>query len=163
MTKLSSRNDSSQINRYQSTLLFCRLVQMNQMTPLENIYSAIGEAAYAIALSDGAIQREEKEKLEIILKGEFDGRIANTNHATIIFHILQKERSTIKDAYNAAMHTFNANSHYLSMDMKKHFVTILERVASSFPPATAEEKALIEKFKSDILAIKIDETLSKDM
>ena len=151
------------INTFESAKLFVIFIKMNQMTPIENIYAAIGEAAYAVAMSDGKIQREEKEKFEQILNDELDGRITSSSHASIIFQVMHKEHTSTEDAYYAAMHTFKTNSHYLSQQMKDHFIRIINRVAESFPPATEVEKKLIAKFKTEIESLKIDPTLSKDL
>ncbi len=133
------------------------------MTPSENIYMATGELAYAIAKADGTIQREEKEKFEEILQDEFKDRIGTSNHAAIIFQILQKENLSADHAYRAALHELNINSHYLSAEMKEHIVHVIERVAKAFPPKIHEESILIRKFIVDVNAIPVDQTLSKGL
>lgn len=133
------------------------------MTATENIYLAVGEVAYAIAKADGKIQREEKERLKEILKEEFGKELADTNHASIIFHVLQKENLTSRMAYDAAIHELNINSHYLSKEMKEHIVHIIEKVATAFPPKTPEENTMIQRFIIDVGAIKIDPVLSKGL
>lgn len=133
------------------------------MTPTENIYTATGELAYAIASADGHIQREEKEKLEQILKDEFNGRIGTANHAEIIFKVLEKEHLSSDDAYAAAMRQLNINSHYLSAEMKEHIVHVIERVAKAYPPKVHAETEIIKRFIIDVTAIKVDATLSKGL
>lgn len=133
------------------------------MTPLENIYAATGELAYAIAKADGKVQREEKEKFQEILKAEFDGRIGSSNHAAIIFQIMEKEHLNSEDAYRSAMHELNTNSHYLSPEMKEHIVHVIERVAKAFPPKVHAENEIIKRFIVDVQAIKVDPTLSKGL
>src|SRR5688572_8582441 len=98
------------------------------MTPIENIYMATGELAYAIAKADGAIQREEKEKFQQILEAEFNGRIGTSNHASIIFQILQKEKISVSDVYNSVICELNINSYYLSASMKEHIIHVIKRV-----------------------------------
>ena len=133
------------------------------MTAIENIYTATGELAYAIAKADGTIQREEKEKFQKILEDEFNGRIGTSNHASIIFQILQKEKISSKDAYSYALHELNNNSHYLSPEMKEHIIHVIERVAKAFPPKVHEESAIIKQFIIDVNNIKVDATLSKGL
>lgn len=133
------------------------------MTPSENIYMATGELAYAIAKADGKIQREEKEKFEQILQDEFKDRIGTSNHADIIFQILQKEKLSSEDAYRAALNELNTNSHYLSAEMKEHIVHVIERVAKAFPSKIHEETMMIKKFIVDVNAIPVDTTLSKGL
>lgn len=124
---------------------------------------ATGEVAYAIAKADGKIQREEKEKLKQILEEEFGKHFPESNHASIIFHVLQKEQLSSRAAYSAAVHELKTNSHYLSNDMKEHIVSIIEKVAISFPPKTVEENEMIQQFILDISAIKVDSVLSKGL
>ena len=133
------------------------------MTPLENIYVAAGELAYAVAMADGSVQREENEKFERILKEEFDGRIDLANPASIIFQIMRKERISSDHAYQAAIRELNINSHYLSASMKEHLIHVMERVAKSFPPKTHHEHDMIKKFIVDVNKIKVDTTLSKGL
>lgn len=133
------------------------------MNPIDNIYMAAGEVAYAIAKSDGKIQHEEKEKLKEILQDEFGKQFPETSHASIIFHVLQKENLSSKSAYIAAIHELKMNSHYLSNEMKEHIVQIIEKVAIAFPPKTVEENDMIQRFILDVSTIKVDPVLSKGL
>ncbi len=133
------------------------------MTPTDNMYYAAGEVAYAIAMADGQLQKEEKDRFQEILKREFNGKISEANTAEIIFKLFQKEKVSANYAYEAAMHTLNANSHYLSKAMKEHIIHVIEHVASSFPPVTQAEMDMISKFIIDVSKIKVDEVLSKGL
>jgi len=133
------------------------------MTPLENIYMAIGQMAYAIAKSDGEVQFQEREQLEEILSEEFEKKVDSANHASIIFRVMEKENLSADQAYDAAMKELKMNSHYLSSAMKKHIIHIIERVAAAYPPITEEEDEFIRKFMVDVMAIKVDPVLSKDL
>ena len=53
--------------------------------PISNLYYALGEACFAIALSDGKIQEEEKNKLEGILKKEFAQSTSKDIDSTTLF------------------------------------------------------------------------------
>lgn len=129
--------------------------------PVRNLYYALGEACYAIAISDGAIQMEERSKLSEILKKEFSKTLANeTDETEIIFHILNKERASGKTAFNWAIGELKTNSHYLSSDLKCHFISTLIKVAGSFAPVTEAEKNILLEFISKILDIKEDIVLS---
>jgi uncharacterized tellurite resistance protein B-like protein len=130
--------------------------------PVRNLYYALGEACYAIAMSDGAVQAEERIKLTEILKKEFSKTISNeTEETEIIFHILKKEGASGKTAFNWAIKELAANSHYLSADLKCHFISTLIKVAGSFPPITGAEKDMLLEFISRILDIKEDLVLSQ--
>jgi tellurite resistance protein len=60
------------------------------MTPIQNLYMALGEAAYAVAMADGKVQNEEHEKFERILKAEFSKHGLDFDYAEIIFKVLKK-------------------------------------------------------------------------
>ena len=40
------------------------------MTPTQNLHSAMGELAYAVARADGAIQKEERQKFHDIVAAD---------------------------------------------------------------------------------------------
>lgn len=121
------------------------------MTPLENLHSAIGELAYAIARADGKIQKEEREKFQNIVAAELRCKDYGFNVSDIMFQILDREKFIDTDtAYEWAMKEIKINSHYLSPELKETFIRVIEKVAKAFPPVTSEESNLIERFKKDI-------------
>jgi hypothetical protein len=126
------------------------------MNPLENLYYALGEFAYAVACADGAIQKEESETLKGILDSEFPGHETNLNIPEIIFRILKKDHVALPTVYDWAVNEMKANGHYLGEGLKKKFTSVLNKVAESFPPSTREELEIIEKFKKEINSIKGD-------
>lgn len=126
------------------------------MEPIHSLFYALGEFAYAIALADGKIQAEEKEKLHTILKQEFENE-QEYDLSEIIFDILKKDvMGNVETVYSWALKEMKLNSHYLSPEMKEKFIRTLKRVAEAFPPQTMEETTIIEKFKQDIGALKGD-------
>lgn len=121
------------------------------MTSLQNLHSAIGELAYAIARSDGAIQKEERQKFHDIVAAELRCKDYDFDVSDIIFQVLEKDKFIdSKTAYDWAMKEIRTNSHYLSPELKATFVKVMEKVAKAFPPITIEEIGLLEKFKKDI-------------
>lgn len=127
------------------------------MTPQQNLHTAIGELAYAIARADGAIQKEERKKFHDIVAAEMDCKDYDFDISDIIFQILEKDKFIdSKTAYEWAMKEIKTNSHYLSPKLKKTFVKVIEKVANAYPPLTADEANLIERFKKDIAPINGD-------
>ena len=125
------------------------------MNSTENLFYALGEFAFAVALADGKIQKEENDELHNILAQEFKNQ--EYDYSEIIFEILRKdELGKVQDTYNWALKELKLNSHYLSPEMKQKFVRVIEKVAEVFPPTTLEEAAIIEKFKQDIGKLKGD-------
>ncbi len=121
------------------------------MTPLQNLHSAIGELAYAIARSDGAIQKEERKKFHDIVAAELRCKEYDFDVSDIIFQVLEKDKFIdTKTAYDWAMKEIRINSHYLSPQLKETFIKVMEKIAKAFPPVTVDEINLLEKFKKDI-------------
>ncbi|WP_317896950.1 hypothetical protein [Aurantibacillus circumpalustris] len=130
-------------------------------TAVKNLYYALGEACYAMAMADGAIQVEERTMLSDILKKEFSQSISKDIIETeIIFKLFSKDLTDTQTAMNWAIKEIKANSHYFSTDMKCHFISTIIKVADSFPPIVKKEKALLMKFIEEVIDIKEDKLLS---
>lgn len=120
------------------------------MTPLENLHYAIGELAYAIARADGKVQKEERKKFHSIVEAELRCKDYAFDISDIIFQIIDKDKSDSETTYKWAMDQIKLNSHYLSPQLKKTFIRVMEKVAKAFPPVTKGEQNLIDRFKNDI-------------
>jgi len=123
------------------------------MTPIENLYYALGEMAYAIARADGRIQNDEVKKFHKILESELEVSGDSLSVADIIFHIMQKDHVDAETAYTNAISQMKLNSQYLSAEMKLAFLHVVEKVAIAFPPALRSEKNMIARFRKDISEI----------
>ena len=130
-------------------------------TAIKNLYYALGEACYAMAMADGAIQIEERTMLTDILKKEFAQSISKDIIETeIIFKLFTKERTDAATSMNWAIKEIKANSHYFSTDLKCHFISTIIKVADSFPPIIKKEKILLMKFIEEIIELREDKLLS---
>ncbi|MFL5765742.1 MAG: hypothetical protein ACJ77K_17480 [Bacteroidia bacterium] len=130
---------------------------IKMMTPIENLHMAIGELAYAIARADGAIQKEEQEEFHKLMKEGIRSGDGDLDISDIIFQVMEKDKFTnTETAYDWAMHEIRMNSHYLSPELKKMFVDVIQKVAEAYAPVTTEEKKLIERFKRDIAPLNGD-------
>ena len=123
------------------------------MTPRENLYYAMGEIAYAVAMADGRIQNDEIKKLHGILVSELTPLEEGVDIAEIIFQVLKKDLTDAETAYQSAMHQIKLNSQYVSPEMKLNFLHVAEKVSKAFPPALHAEKKLIVRFRNDISEI----------
>ncbi|HET6990023.1 MAG TPA: hypothetical protein VFJ43_01815 [Bacteroidia bacterium] len=130
------------------------------MTPIEQLYYALGEVAYAIAKADGTIQKEEKEKLQSILETEFRVHKPGFEITEIIFQILQKDETDSKTAYDWALKAMRLNSQYISENLKQHFINVIKKVAAAFPPTTSAEREYIDDFIYQLKSIKGDSVFS---
>lgn len=126
------------------------------MTSLENLHYAIGELAYAVANADGKVQKEERKKFHDIVEAELRCKDYGFNISDIIFQILDKDKQDTETSYKWAMDQIKLNSHYLSPELKKTFMRVMEKVAKAFPPVTKSEQNLLEKFRKDFEPIKGD-------
>lgn len=126
------------------------------MTSLENLHYAIGELAYAVARADGSVQKEERKLFHDIVEAELRCKDYEFDISSIIFQIMDKDKTDSATTYNWAMDEIKLNSHYLSPELKNKFICVMEKVAKAFPPVTVSEQSLINKFKKDIAPINGD-------
>lgn len=126
------------------------------MTPIESLHYAIGELAYAVARADGSVQKEERKKFHDIVAAELRSKHAAFDVSDIIFQMMDKDKTDSATTYKWAMDEIKLNSHYLSPELKKTFICVMEKVAKAFPPVTVKEQDLISKFKKDIVMINGD-------
>ena len=63
------------------------------MTPQENLHTAIGQLAHAIARSDGTIQKEEFQKFQDIVAAELRCNDYDFDVSNIVFQILEKDNN----------------------------------------------------------------------
>ncbi|MBS1638104.1 MAG: hypothetical protein JST26_19475 [Bacteroidetes bacterium] len=120
------------------------------MTALENLHYAIGQIAYAIAHADGRIQPEERKKFHDMVAAELRCKDYDFDVSDIIFQILDKDKPDSQTAYDWAMAELKLNGHYLSPELKRTFIHVIEKIAKAYPPVTVHEAKLIERFKADI-------------
>lgn len=126
------------------------------MTPLENLHYAIGELAYAVAHADGKVHKEEKKKFQNIVAAELRCKDYDFDVSDIIFRIMDNDKTDSETTYKWAMDQIRLNSHYLSPELKETFIKVMEKVAKAYPPVTASEQTIIDRFKKDIAGIKGD-------
>ena len=120
------------------------------MNAKQHLYYALGVLCYAIAKADGEIQIEEQEKLKEIIESK-TGHTIDFTYVDIIFRLLEKDGNlTIAAVYDWAMENFELGKHYFADEMKLEFLGLMKQVAHAFPPATDEERELIEKFRQDL-------------
>ena len=127
------------------------------MTSIQNLHSAFGELAYAIASADGIIQWEERQKFHEIVDAELRVNNIDFDVSEIIFNILEKDKFIdSQTSYEWAMKEIRTNSHYLSPQLKASFIEMMGKIANAHPPVMPEEMELLEKFKKDIAPLKGD-------
>lgn len=123
------------------------------MDPLENLHFAIGQLAFAVAFSDGKVQKEEREKFQAIVLQELKREDYSFDVSDIVFQIMEKDKMDSSTVYDWAMKEIKANGHYLSPELKQKFLLVMDRIANAYPPVTIDESSIINKFKKDIASI----------
>lgn len=131
---------------------------MIYMNPTENLHYAIGQLAFAVAFSDGKVQKEESEKFHKIVLEELNNKSYDFDVSDIIFQVMEKDKMDSNTVYDWVMKEIKTNSHYLSPELKNKFISVIERIASAYPPITKEESNIINRFKKDIEQINGDPT-----
>ena len=119
----------------------------------ENLYYALGELAYAVAISDGKVQEQERQKIHDIVVEGTASHNRDIQVSEIIFHVLQKEQLDWEKTYSWAMDEIRKYKSLLTAEMKDDFVTILFKVADACNSVSIEEQKVIEQFQVDLKAL----------
>lgn len=113
------------------------------MVNKEEVYQAFGELIYAVAMADGEVQKEEVDKLhEILSKHEW------ANEIKWSFDYESKQKTSLNDAYNKALDTM---VEYGPFEDYPFLFKTMEEVAEAFDGVVVEERALIDKFKNELI------------
>jgi hypothetical protein len=128
------------------------------MDARQHLYYALGALAYAVAKSDGTVQKEEQEKVHKIL-GTVVKHDIDFTYTDIIFQLLQKDNSGFRDVYAWAMKAFETGKYHFTDEMKQDFQWVIDQVALSFPPKTKEERDLLERFGEDLKTLTVRNTI----
>ncbi len=128
------------------------------MNSIENLHYAIGQLAFAVAFSDGKIQKEESENFHKIVLDELNNSAYDFDISDIIFQVMKKDKMDSNTAYEWAIKEIKTNSHYLSPQLKDKFISVIEKIAEAYPPVTSEESDIINRFKKDIKDVNGDST-----
>lgn len=107
------------------------------------LYDAFGEFIYAIAMADGEIQKEEREKLQEILRDHEWAKEIGWS-----FKYEEERRNTVQHAYLKAMDICLEHG----PDPEYEFLLkALEEVAEASSGISEEEAALLTKFRFELM------------
>ena len=109
-----------------------------------DLYDAFGELIYALALSDGVIQKEEVAALSRIL-----GDHPWAKEIKWSFDYEKKKEKNLEAAFDNALDTcksFGASTDY------PFLFEILDKIAAVSDGVHEQEEALISKFKTELMA-----------
>lgn len=108
----------------------------------EPLYDAFGELLYAITMADGEVQEDEARKIEELLKGH-PGAAEIEWSFTYEFD----KKQTVEEAYKKAIDVckyYGPSSDYVFL------IDLLEKVAAAVNGLSEDEKAIIERFKTEL-------------
>jgi len=123
------------------------------LRPLENLYYAIGEIAYAVAGADGDIQKSERQKFHNLVNNELEHGNSGYDISSIIFQAMDKDKRAPRDVYDETMRNIRQNSHYLSPEMKTSFKKVVKKMTMAFPKVSPKGAELAARFTKEIEAI----------
>jgi len=112
------------------------------MIKRERLYDAFGELIYAIAMADGAVQREEVVALERFLNQHPWAKEIKWS-----FNYESEKHHTVDQAYKNAIEVCKQNG---PDPEYKCLLDVMVSVADSFGGIVPQEKVLLDKFKSDL-------------
>lgn len=116
----------------------------------QSLFYGFGQVAYALAISDGKVQLEEKQRFKEIVENGIRSVTADFSYSDIIFQILDSEHMGPDFAYRSGMKAIELGSHHLTSELKDAFLQTLDHVASAFVPMTADESEIIIRFRTDL-------------
>ncbi len=116
-----------------------------ETTENPDLYLGLGSMIYAIAKVDGKLQLHEMQVAKEILASEPYGELA-------LYALMLREEydESPEEAYAFAMRRFVNQRNELTLDIKKHFITILQRIATAHGDISKKEQAMILRFRHDI-------------
>ena len=116
------------------------------------LYEALAELSYAIAMADGKIQPEEKRKFRSIIRQELkeDAWIAESR-----FEILNSAISpSLNSAFDKAIQIIRHRHASFDENMEKIFLNVIQKVADAFQGEDEIEADIIDSLKSEIEKIR---------
>lgn len=117
------------------------------MTAYEHLFYGFGHIAYAIALSDGEVQKEEEEKLKEIVNHQLELHNVEYDLSSIVFQIVEEDAVfNCDEAFEIGIKNMELGSQHLTDELKKTFIVIANEIAVSFPPFSPEESRYVNKF-----------------
>lgn len=115
------------------------------MESKQYLYYGLGEIAYAIALADGQLERDEELMFHDLIveevKQEFDYNISE-----IIFALLKKEHIASKTTFQWGIKNMKLGEYHFTPEMLAKFKRILEKTADVFHGSVELKNQLIGQF-----------------
>lgn len=122
----------------------------------KDFYIAFGNLLYALAMSDGAVQNEEKESILKLVKEKLvpleditDAMGTDLAYYTeFAFETADDQIKSVEDTLNAFVNYMKEHYHIFSKEQLKVLNSILKEVAKAHGRVTKKEQQIIDMFNS---------------
>mgnify|MGYP007121702947 CR=1 FL=1 len=114
-------------------LLLLKPISFERLLQAVNKY--LGENVSVVSESKHEIVEEKNDYIFV----RSDRKMIKINFSEIIFWLLEKEDQDSKTVYSIAINNFHSLKHYFTPELKEKFLSALQQIADSYPPATIEE------------------------
>lgn len=126
------------------------------MEKREYLFYGFGQICYALAMSDGKVQKSEHEDLIKLLKNEFEALDIDFDVLEISFELMFRdgiESST--EAYRNGINNLSTGKKFITEDLLAKFNRILMNIADAHKGVDPDEMNLIRDFNKDIERIRV--------
>jgi hypothetical protein len=123
------------------------------MTPVQKLYYALGELAYAVASVDGKVNEESRTKFQDVIETQIQAD-KDFDISGIIFSVMESGRTSSAYAYEWAMKQIAQNKSCLTAELMRTFEDVLVGIAKAGNPISIEKAKLVDRYRADILAVK---------
>jgi hypothetical protein len=120
------------------------------MTPRQHLCYALGELAYALAKSDGKVDRKERLLVHEIMSDELSYDDFNYELGEIVFQMVDKQKKDVESVYKDALEHIKIHKKAFEPELKLIFLRTLEKIEHAVPPIPKEKKELMHRFREDI-------------
>ncbi len=124
------------------------------MEKREYLFYGFGQVCYALAMSDGKVQKSEHDDLIKLLKDEFEVLDIDFDVLEISFELMFRDGiENSEEAYAHGIKNIQTGKKYITSDLKANFNRILMNVADSFKGVDPTEMNMIRTFNKDMESI----------
>jgi uncharacterized tellurite resistance protein B-like protein len=124
-------------------------------------YIELANLIYAVAMADGAIQKQEEESFHAEVKAHLkpldesmgDYGVDNAEITEVFFDVLKANKVDSATAFNSYLDFVAKNKSLISHKLKSVTLKIIETIADSYNGIEESEKELIQKVKKELVEI----------
>lgn len=124
------------------------------MEKREYLFYGFGQVCYALAMSDGKVQKSEHDDLIKLLKEEFEILDIDFDVLEISFELMSRDGiENSEEAYAHGIKNIQTGKQFVNDELLAKFNRILMNVADSYKGVDKDEMNFIRQFNKDIEGI----------